>query len=164
MVRRVRGHSHVTTDALSQGDRAGAYGAPGRHCPAPLTNVQGHALLGVRLQLVVVDGHLPLEEQDSRAGTEPLGPSPFSEEACLPWCLWSSKNPEPWERALPPLSTHQAPDNRQGQGRQGPWGHRAHSLVVCDTVCPCPPPCHSHSAALCRVTSPVLFRRPERVF
>ena len=46
--------------------------------PALLTNVQGHALLGVRLQLVVVDGHLHLEE-DSRAVTEPLGPSPFSE-------------------------------------------------------------------------------------
>lgn len=28
-----------------------------------LTNVQGHALLRVRLQLVVMDGHLPLQEQ-----------------------------------------------------------------------------------------------------
>jgi hypothetical protein len=30
---------------------------------ACLTNVQGHALLRVRLQLVVMDGHLPLQEQ-----------------------------------------------------------------------------------------------------
>lgn len=30
-----------------------------------LTDVQGHALLGVRLQLVVMDGHLPLQEQQS---------------------------------------------------------------------------------------------------
>lgn len=57
----------------------------------------------------------------------------------MPWYLWSSKNPEHWERAPPPLSTHQAPENRQGQGRQAPWGHRAHSRAVCDTVCPALP-------------------------
>lgn len=34
---------------------------------AQLTNVQGHALLGVRLQLVVVDRHLPLEKQDGQS-------------------------------------------------------------------------------------------------
>lgn len=146
----------MITDTLSQETERGLVEPLDATAPAPLTNVQGHALLGVRLQLVVVDGHLPLEEQDSRAVTEPPGPSPFSEEACLPWCLWSSKNPEPWERAPPCLSTHQAPDSRQGQGRQGPWGHRAHSPAVCDTVCPCPPPRHGHSAALCRATSPVL--------
>ena len=43
---------------------------------APLTDVQGHALLGVGLQLVVVDGHLPLEQQDSRAVMEPRAPAP----------------------------------------------------------------------------------------
>lgn len=38
---------------------------------AQLTNVQGHALLGVRLQLVVVDRHLPLQ---SRTEMESPGP------------------------------------------------------------------------------------------
>lgn len=54
----------------------GVCGAPDAAAPAPLTDVQGHALLGVGLQLVVVDGHLPLEQQDSRAvmgpGLQPL--------------------------------------------------------------------------------------------
>lgn len=129
--------------------------------PAPLTDVQGHALLGVGLQLVVVDGHLPLEQQDSRAGMEPPGSSPFPEEACLPWCLWSSESPGPCERAPPPLSTHQAAANQQGQGRQGPWGHRAHSPAACDTARPRPPPCHGHTADLCR-SLPLSLRGPPK--
>lgn len=50
---------HLTVDPVSQR-------GPGGRCSSPLTDVQGHALLGVRLQLVVVDGHLPLEEQGGR--------------------------------------------------------------------------------------------------
>ena len=57
----------MITDTLSQETERGLVEPLDATAPAPLTNVQGHALLGVRLQLVVVDGHLPLEEQDSRA-------------------------------------------------------------------------------------------------
>ena len=58
--------------------------------PAQLTNVQGHALLGVCLQLVVVDSHLPLEKQDKQScDGVPRTPSPFPGEACLPWSLRS---------------------------------------------------------------------------
>lgn len=83
----VRAHSHVTLDSPVIKGRERLAGAllcwarahPGRlldtrNCSDQLTNVQGHALLGVRLQLVVVDGHLPLEEQHtqtSEGGSRP---------------------------------------------------------------------------------------------
>lgn len=51
--------------AMTADDKGlGLVGPPDTTALAQLTNVQGHALLGVRLQLVVVDSHFPLEKQD----------------------------------------------------------------------------------------------------
>lgn len=70
-----------------------------------LTDVQGHALLGVRLQLVVVDGHLPLRKHGRPSEEESPGPQPVPREACPGAC-----GPERMRAAL------------QVRGGARPWG------------------------------------------
>lgn len=64
---------------------------------ACLTNVQGHALLRVRLQLVVVDGHLPLQEQHRH--NHDSGPCPAPHKL-LPTRLGLVHHPEGQEQGF----------------------------------------------------------------
>ena len=151
----------MTTDALPQGDRKGACGAPGRHCPGPAYRCPGTCPAWGRPAACCSGWSPPPGTAGQQNCDGAPGSSPFPEEAYLPCCLWSSESPGPCERAPPPLSTHQAVANQQRQGRQGPWGHRAHSLAACDTARPRPPPCHGHTADLCW-SLPLLLRGPPK--